>query len=262
MTEKKVIVEAFGDLAPNYEDVVDKELKRFWGWSYAGFVSQLLESVPTDEGDVILDVATGTALIPRRLASAHGFRGQIVGLDITLPMLKQGRAYIQENGRDIPISLTCASATTMPFPAESFDVVVCGLATHHMDELQLLSEMWRVLKKGGALTIADVAAAPQWRLPGVKSLLRVGAFLYFLSAEGAARAWAESDAVAHVHTADEWRALLDRQGFSEIKVTKLRSHRRWSPAPLILKAAKIQVCPCAAELARVPGDIAVSGTVY
>jgi ubiquinone/menaquinone biosynthesis C-methylase UbiE len=238
MTEQNVIVEAFGDLAPNYEDVVDKELKRFWGWSYAGFVTQLLESVPSQNGDAILDVATGTALIPRRLASRDGFQGRVVGLDITLPMLKQGQAYIQANGKEMPISLTCASATTMPFPAESFDIVVCGLATHHIEELQLLSEMWRVLKKGGTLTIADVAAAPQWRFPGVKSLLRVGAFLYFLSTEGAARAWAESDAVSHVHTAEEWHMLLDQQGFREIKVNKLRSHRRWSPAPLILKAAK------------------------
>lgn len=238
MTERDVVVEAFSELAPNYEDVVDKELQRFWGWSYAGFVSRLLESVPVGKDDTILDVATGTAVIPRRLACQDGFRGRIVGLDITLSMLRHGQAYVQATEQAMPISLTCASATLMPFPSEYFDIVICGLATHHMDESQLLSEMRRVLKTGGTLSIADVAAAPHWRYPGVKSLLKIGAFVYFLSTEGVARAWAESDAVSHVHTADEWRTLLAKQDLREIEVNKLRSHRRWSPAPLILRAVK------------------------
>jgi ubiquinone/menaquinone biosynthesis C-methylase UbiE len=238
MTEQDVIVEAFSELAPNYEDVVDKELQRFWGWSYSGFVSQLLESVPNGKDDIILDVATGTAVIPRRLASEDGFKGRIVGLDLTLSMLRHGQGFIQTSGEAMPVSLTCASATTMPFPAESFDIVICGLATHHIEQSQLLSEMRRVLKPGGTLTIADVAASPYWRYPGVKSLLRIGAFAYFLTTEGAARAWAESDAVSHVHTADEWRALLEELEFQDVKVNKLRSRRRWGPAPLILKAAK------------------------
>jgi len=38
MSEKSVIHEAFTALAPRYEQVVDKELKQFWGWSYADFV--------------------------------------------------------------------------------------------------------------------------------------------------------------------------------------------------------------------------------
>jgi len=239
MTERDVIVEAFSELAPNYEGVVDKELQRFWGWTYDGFVSQLLESVPSGGNDAILDIATGTAVIPRRLARRDGFRGRIVGLDITLSMLKHGQVYIQAGEEDLPISLTCASATVMPFPAECFDIVICGLATHHMDESQLLSEMRRVLKTGGTLTIADVAAAPHWRYPGVKSLLKIAAFIYFLSTEGVARAWAESDAVSHVHTADEWRMLLAEQDFREIEVNQLHCHRRWSPAPLILRAAKV-----------------------
>jgi ubiquinone/menaquinone biosynthesis C-methylase UbiE len=126
----------------------------------------------------------------------------------------------------------------MPFLEESFDVIICGLATHHMDASQMLSEMRRVLKTGGHLTIADVAASPYWKLPGIKSALRLATFFYFLSTESIARAWAESDAVAHVYTADEWRILLEKSGFTSAEAIKLSSHRFWSPAPLILRAIK------------------------
>ncbi len=43
MTDKDVIIDAFTELAPNYEKVVDAELRRFWGWSYESFVDRLID---------------------------------------------------------------------------------------------------------------------------------------------------------------------------------------------------------------------------
>jgi ubiquinone/menaquinone biosynthesis C-methylase UbiE len=238
VTENDVIIDAFTDLAPRYEQVVDGELRRFWGWSYEAFVERLLALAPVSAGDVVLDVATGTAVIPRKLSTRVEPTGRIVGLDITLAMLRHGQKAIQSGGSSSNINLTCASAMAMPYLEGTFDVVICALATHHMVVRQMLSEMRRVLKAGGHLAVADVAAAPSWRRPGIKTLLRAATFLYFLPGQGIARAWAESDAVSHVHTADEWRVILAESGFLETDVIQLASNHSWSPAPLVIKATK------------------------
>ena len=236
MTENDVIIDAFAELAPRYEQVVDGELRRFWGWSYEAFVDCLLGLAPVSAGDIILDVATGTAVIPRTLTKRVDTIGQIVGLDITLSMLRHGQKAIQADGTSSHIDLTCSSAMTMPYLEGTFDVVICALGTHHMDVPKMLSEMRRVLKTGGYLTVADVAASPSWKLPGVKTMLRAATFLYFLPGQGIARAWAESDAVSHVYTADEWRMILVGSGFLETEVIELSNNHAWSPAPLVITA--------------------------
>ena len=80
MEDKANIIDAFSEMAPRYEKVVDSELNRFWGWSYLGFINLLLASTPVQPQDIILDVATGTGVIPSLLEKAghpcnqiHGF---------------------------------------------------------------------------------------------------------------------------------------------------------------------------------------------
>ena len=51
----------------------------------------------------------------------------------------------------------------IPLGADSFDVVMCGLGTHHMDVPLLLSEIRRVLRSEGHLVMADVGAPAAWR---------------------------------------------------------------------------------------------------
>jgi ubiquinone/menaquinone biosynthesis C-methylase UbiE len=241
MTDRDAVTKAFTALAPRYEEVVDGELGRFWGWSYEGFIDQLFKLTPiasTNEGSLILDLATGTALIPRRLVDELKIKGQVVGLDITPAMLEHAQKSVKTMASPSNISLVCASAMAVPFPEESFDVVICGLGTHHMDVPQMLTEIRRVLKTGGNLALADVGASPSWKLPGVKSLLRTAAFLYFLPVDSIARAWAEAAAVSNVHTADEWRTILSEFGFARANVTRLPSRHFWTPDPLVMTATK------------------------
>lgn len=238
MEEQDVVIEAFTELAPRYEKVVDSELTRFWGWSYAGFVDRLIESTPIVDGDTILDLATGTAVIPRRLVEKVKKDFRVVGLDITERMLKRGKEKIDQEKANINIHLACGDAMVMPFSNESFSVVMCGLATHHMNVPLMLSEMRRVLKSGGRVSIADAAGSPLWHLSVIKIIIRVAAFLYFLAVENISRAWAEAAAVSNVRTAEDWNAILSQFGFVDIRITELPSKRFWIPAPLVLEAIK------------------------
>jgi ubiquinone/menaquinone biosynthesis C-methylase UbiE len=186
----------------------------------------------------MLDLATGTGVIPITVANNGCRMERIHGLDITKSMLDRARKKIASGNLKDPIDLVCASAMDIPYANESFDLVTCALATHHMDVALLLSESWRILKRKGALSIADVGGAKLWKSPTVKFFLRIAAFIYFLFAENVSRAWAEAEAVSNVRTKEEWSDLLIAAGFQNIKITKLNSKYRWVPEPLIIQAIK------------------------
>lgn len=236
MQERHDIVEAFSELSPQYEKVVDRELTTFWGWSYEEFLREMLSQVRIEAGDRVLDIATGTGAIPLSLLARADGQGRFVGLDITPAALEVAREKVRARGAASRIDLVCGTALSMPYRDASFSVVLCGLATHHMDVERMLSEMKRVIEPAGRLTIADVGASNLWRIPLVKTALRLAAYLYFLFKDGAARARIESSAVANVRTAPEWRTLAEKYGFADITIKELQTRRIWSPSPLLIRA--------------------------
>ncbi len=238
MKEHEAVVDTFTVLAPRYEKVVDGELKQFWGWSYSGFVDRLIELTPISDGDFILDLATGTSVIPRRLVGRVNKDFQVVGLDITARMLKSGKEKISNEKSIEKILLTCGDAMAMPFNHASFDVVICGLATHHMNVSLMLSEINRVLRHGGRLSIADAGGSHLWHLFVVRGIIKIAAFFYFLFVENISRAWAEAAAVSNIRTVSGWKSILSENGFADIIITKLPSTRFWVPDPLVLEATK------------------------
>jgi ubiquinone/menaquinone biosynthesis C-methylase UbiE len=239
MEDKANIIEAFSEMAPRYEQVVDSELNRFWGWSYYGFINLLLASTPVQPQDIILDVATGTGVIPSLLEKAGHPCNQIHGLDITMSMLMRAKRRLGDQNSHANQNLVCASAMEMPYANSGFSQVICGLATHHMDVKELILESYRVLRSGGKLTIADVGGSNLWKFPGVKFLVRIIAFIYFFLAENKSRAWAEANAVSNVLSKDDWSLVLMNSGFRDIVIQKLKSRYFWVPSPLLIKAEKI-----------------------
>jgi ubiquinone/menaquinone biosynthesis C-methylase UbiE len=238
MKTNQSIVEAFTELAPRYTEVVDSELNRFWGWSYVRFVDLLLSATPVQPQDKILDIATGTGVIPSLLEKGGHPRRQIHGLDITLAMLLEARRRSAASKVDGKQNLVCASAHDMPYVNSGFTKVFCGLATHHMDVNILLKESFRVLQKGGNLTIADVGGSDLLKNPIIRFMARIFAFCYFILYENVNRAWAESTAVSNVLSKEDWNIALNNFGFRNIFIQKLQSRFFWVPAALLIKAEK------------------------
>ncbi len=238
MDNKDNIIETFTELAPRYEEVVNAELNRFWGWSYTGFVNQLIQATPIPEKGRMLDLATGTGVIPIKVTTEGLNKNRIHGLDITMSMLTRAKKKLVTNNIQDRVDLVCASATDIPYVSASFDLVTCALAAHHMDVKLLLSETCRILCKGGMLSIADVGGSNLWKSPIVKFLLRFAAFVYFLIKENMNRAWAEAEAVSNVRSKEEWFELLIEAGFQDIRITKLKSKHRWIPEPSVMQAIK------------------------
>ena len=186
----------------------------------------------------MLDLATGTGVIPVKVATEGSREKRIHGLDITISMLGRARKKLVAGDIRELVDLVCASAMEIPYANASFELVTCALATHHMNVKLLLSEARRILSAGGMLSIADVGGSSLWEAPIVKFFLRIAAFVYFLFKENINRAWAEAGAVSNVRSGQEWLDLLIETGFRDIKITKLKSKHRWIPEPLVIQAIK------------------------
>ncbi len=235
MTSDNVIVQAFTEMAPQYEDTMNRELEQYWGISYHTFIERFLEQVSITAGDAILDVATGTARIPRALRDRVGADGCIVGLDITPAMLARGRAHGVADGGRAAVHLVCGSALELPFGDATYDGVVCALGTHHMDVPRMVAEMRRVLRPGGWLALADVGATWFWRSVFGRLLLWILMVQYGLE-HRSARGKAERDAFANVRTVSEWEALLEEHCFGAMRVQEVRARRPWYPCGLVIVA--------------------------
>ncbi|MGD2039594.1 MAG: class I SAM-dependent methyltransferase [Anaerolineae bacterium] len=236
MTRNDDVTEVFAELASDYEATMDRELGSLWGLKYHEFVSGLMATGAVQQGDAVLDVATGTALIPRMFQREVGPRGRLVGLDITPGMLHQARDRALSAPSFASIHLVCASAMSIPFAEGSFDAAICGFGTHHMDVSQLLSELKRVLKAGGRLLLADAVAPDYWRRAGMDSLIRNLALLGQRVLDGT-RGHLELEAIWNLRTIGEWYKALSALGFIEITLTQHRARRPWYPAAVLFQAA-------------------------
>jgi ubiquinone/menaquinone biosynthesis C-methylase UbiE len=112
--------------------------------SYAG---DLAERVVRREPRDILEIAAGTGVLTRALASQLPQAARIVATDLNQPMLDHAAARQTPDGR---ITWRQADALALPFEDHQFDVVACQFgAMFFPDKVQGYKEARRVLKPGG-----------------------------------------------------------------------------------------------------------------
>lgn len=99
----------------------------------------------------LLDVATGGADIPVaivRWARRQGVRIRIVGIDKNPQMLRASEERIRQYPE---VRLELADALALPYPPESFDIVLCSLALHHLtyaEGIELLASLNKIGRWG------------------------------------------------------------------------------------------------------------------
>lgn len=106
-------------------------------------------------GDRVLDVGAGPGLLAAEMAPEVGPTGRICGIDISDSMLAIARARTEVPGGP-GIELELGSATNIPHPAESFDVVVSTQVFEYVDDVPAaLDEVRRVLRPAGRVVLLD-----------------------------------------------------------------------------------------------------------
>ena len=99
----------------------------------------------------ILDLGTGAADVPRAIArwdTTNSFNVQITGVDSNPEILQIAR----ENVADWPeIRIEQADLLALPYPSESFDIVLCSLTLHHFSEGDVVAILRRIhdIARGG-----------------------------------------------------------------------------------------------------------------
>jgi ubiquinone/menaquinone biosynthesis C-methylase UbiE len=107
-------------------------------------------------GEHVLDVGCGTGTLAIAVARRVGRAGRVVGIDPGTRQIARARTKVAR--RKEPIEFQTGVIERLPFPDQTFDVVLSSLMMHHLPtslKRQGLAEIARVLKPGGRLVIAD-----------------------------------------------------------------------------------------------------------
>jgi arsenite methyltransferase len=123
--------------------------------SFAG-VANPFALGPLARGEHVLDLGSGAGTDSLVAAQMVGPEGHVSGIDMTPEMLAKSRAAAAEMEAE-NVEFVEGEAESLPFDAQSFDVVISnGVVDLVPDKDVVFSEIYRVLRRGGRIQIADV----------------------------------------------------------------------------------------------------------
>lgn len=110
------------------------------------FYRRLLDMGLCTKGQAVLDLGTGTGVLPRNLCR---YGASFVGTDISEEQIAQARRLAEEAG--LEIAFRCLPAEETDFPDGSFDVVTACQCFFYFDHALLAPRLSRILKRPGRL---------------------------------------------------------------------------------------------------------------
>lgn len=150
-------------------------------------------------GEVVVDIGCGAGFDALQAARQVGPAGKVMGVDMTAAMLAKTRASAKRLGLD-NVEARLGYAEKLPVEDASADVVISnGVFNLTPDKSAVFREVWRVLKPGGRMQVADIAVrleVPQ-------------------DAKDDINLW--SSCIAGALLKSEWRLLLAQVGFSDVR---------------------------------------------
>ena len=127
-----------------------------------GWRRKAIDALKVHRPQRILDIATGTGDFA--ILSAERIKPQqIIGADISEGMMDVGRKKVQKKKMQDIISFQREDCMHLSFPDESFDAVTSAYGVRNFQNLDAgLSEILRVLRKGGHLLIVELCTPPRF----------------------------------------------------------------------------------------------------
>jgi len=149
-TKKEQVEQMFDHIAPKYDllnNMLSFGIDKIWR-------RKLIEQLKDINPSVILDVATGTADVAIELVKLNPQK--IIGVDISAEMLEIGKKKVAAKNLTNYITLQQADSEHLPFENNKFDVVSVAFGVRNFEDLEKgLSELYRVLRKGGKLAVLE-----------------------------------------------------------------------------------------------------------
>lgn len=218
--EKATQVEAmFNNIAPTY-DMLNHRLS----WDIdKGWRRKAIEALVPYHPQTLLDVATGTgdfALQAQRLLEGV----HITGVDISEGMMSIGRQKVQALGLSDVIHFERQDCTQLSYADNTFDAVTAAFGIRNFADLDKgLSEMCRVLKPGGHLSIVELTTPvrfPMKQLFHVYSHTVLPIYGRFISKDASAYDYLTKTIEAFPQ-GEQMVGILKKAGFSEATFSRL-----------------------------------------
>ena len=116
--------------------------------------TQALAALDLKPGQSVLDVGCGLGQDAAKIAARVGPSGRVVGLDYSQTMIDKASSLHQEHG--LPLSFCQGDVQALELDANQFDRCLAIKTFQHLPEpYQALTELVRVTKAGGRITIAE-----------------------------------------------------------------------------------------------------------
>ena len=107
----------------------------------------VLDALQLQSGERVLDIGSGPGFLAAQMAEAVGRNGEIVGIDMSQPMLNMAAKRCA--GKPW-VTFQSGAATELPFNDSSFDAAISIQVVEYIADVgKALSEMYRVIRPGG-----------------------------------------------------------------------------------------------------------------
>jgi arsenite methyltransferase len=156
-----------------------------------------LTNVQVLDGETVLDLGSGGGVDVFRASKLVGEKGKAIGLDATPEMIFRARETAKKyDYRNVEFRL--GEIEHMPIESNTVDLVISNCVLNLVPDKELaFKEIYRVLKPGGRISVSDMVATQEGR-KAIKP-----------------DEWAAC--IAGAVTFDEYRDILERTGFKDIR---------------------------------------------
>ena len=177
---------------------------------YKSWLRTLIDTSPITPQTRMLDVAGGTGDVTFT-ACERKQPASIILSDYTPAMLEVAQARLDAGeAKGVPVELAVVDGQDIPYEDEQFDVITMSYGIRNMPERErALSEMYRVLRPGGALCVLEFSTPPN-------PLMRFGYNVYL---RWGIPAWGKivtGDASGFVYLAKSIKAFPNQEGFTRM----------------------------------------------
>ena len=133
------------------------DLNRLMSFSLdQGWRRRALDALDAGDGELVLDVATGTG--DMALLAAASCRCRIVGIDLSRGMMASAARKWSEAKGDVEFAPVQGDASALPFKDGVFDRMMVAFGVRNMADVgSFLSEARRTLRTGGRMVVLELS---------------------------------------------------------------------------------------------------------